>query len=77
MRLERQIEDVCRELQLFTDANEPLLEELVGLNLRDYIVQQLILETDSGATTSLSFLRTSSMSQPLWSPSGKASWSTC
>lgn len=57
VRLERQIEDVCRELQLFTDSNEPLLEELVGLNLRDYIVQQLILETDSGATTSLSFLR--------------------
>jgi pilus assembly protein CpaF len=57
VRLERQIEDVCRELQLFTEANEPLLEELVGLNLRDYIVQQLILETDSEAPTSLKFLQ--------------------
>ncbi len=57
VRLERQIEDVCRELQLFSEANEPLLEEIVGLNLRDYIVQQLILEGDSGASASLSFLR--------------------
>ena len=57
VRLERQIEDVCRELQLFTEANEPLLEELVGINLRDYVVQQLILETDTEASTTLSFLR--------------------
>ena len=57
VRLERQIEDVCRELQLFTDTNEPLLEELVGINLRDYIVQQLILETDSDTSSTLSFLR--------------------
>ncbi len=57
VRLERQIEDVCRELQLFSEANEPLLEELVGINLRDYIVQQLILESDPGASTTLSFLR--------------------
>ena len=57
VRLERQIEDVCRELQLFMEANEPLLEELVGINLRDYIVQQLILETDSDTSSTLSFLR--------------------
>lgn len=57
VRLERQIEDVCRELQLFTETNEPLLEELVGINLRDYIVQQLILETDSDTSATLSFLR--------------------
>lgn len=57
VRLERQIEDVCRELRLFTDTNEPLLEEIVGINLRDYIIQQLILETDSGGATSLSFLK--------------------
>ncbi len=44
--LERQIEDVCRELQLFGSENDPLLEEIVGLTLRDLLVNQLILESD-------------------------------
>lgn len=42
--LERNIEDVCRELNLFGPENEALLEEIVGLTLRDLIVNQLILE---------------------------------
>jgi Flp pilus assembly CpaF family ATPase len=44
--LERNIEDVCRELDLFGPENEALLEEVVGLTLRDLLVNQLILETD-------------------------------
>ncbi len=44
--LERHIEDVCRELQVFSEGNEPLLEELIGLTLRDYVINQLILESD-------------------------------
>ena len=44
--LERQIEDVCRELRLFGAENDPLLEEIVGLTLRDLLVNQLILESD-------------------------------
>jgi len=44
--LERHIEDVCREMRLFAEQNDPLLEELIGLTLRDYVINQLILESD-------------------------------
>ncbi len=44
--LERHIEDVCREMRLFSEQNDALLEELIGLNLRDYVINQLILESD-------------------------------
>ncbi|MFV0443694.1 MAG: ATPase, T2SS/T4P/T4SS family [Planctomycetaceae bacterium] len=43
--LEKHIEDVCREMQLFNDQNAPLLEEVIGLTLRDYVINQLILES--------------------------------
>ncbi len=43
--LENNIEDVCRELDVFGDENEPLLEEITGLVLRDVLVNQLIMET--------------------------------
>ncbi|QDU37272.1 Putative conjugal transfer protein [Maioricimonas rarisocia] len=44
--LENHIEDVCRELNLFAQDNDPLLEEIIGLTLRDYVINQLILESD-------------------------------
>ncbi len=44
--LERHIEDVCREMNLFSDQNDALLEELIGLTLRDYLVNQMILDSD-------------------------------
>jgi Flp pilus assembly CpaF family ATPase len=44
--LERHIEDVCREMRLFSEQNDALLEELIGLTLRDYVINQLILESD-------------------------------
>jgi Flp pilus assembly CpaF family ATPase len=43
--LENNIEDVCREMRLFGTENEPLLDEITGLTLRDHLVNQLILET--------------------------------
>ncbi len=43
--LENNIEDVCRDLNLFGDQNEALLEEITGITLRDQLVNQLILET--------------------------------
>ncbi len=43
--LENNIEDVCRELDVFGAANEPLIEEISGLTLRDHLVNQLIMET--------------------------------
>jgi Flp pilus assembly CpaF family ATPase len=45
MVLENNIEDVCREMRLFGPENEPLLDEITGLTLRDHLVNQLILET--------------------------------
>ncbi len=46
LMLEKNIEDVCREIMLFDASNEALLEEVVGLTLRDLTVNQLILESD-------------------------------
>ena len=46
LTLETHIEEVCKELNLFAEANETLLEEIVGLTLRDLLINQLILESD-------------------------------
>jgi Flp pilus assembly CpaF family ATPase len=43
--LENNIEDTCRELAVFGTDNEALIEEIVGLTLRDHLVNQLIMET--------------------------------
>jgi len=43
--LENNIEDVCRDLGVFTKENEPLLEEITGLVLRDHLINQIIMET--------------------------------
>ncbi len=42
--LENNIEDVCRELNVFGPENEALLEELSGLTIRDLLVNQLIMD---------------------------------
>ena len=42
--LENNIEDVCRELNLFAAENEKLLEEVAGLSLRDLLVHQVVME---------------------------------
>ena len=49
--LENHIEDICRELQLFGPENAPVLEEITGLTLHDYLINQLILEGGRFATT--------------------------
>lgn len=54
--LERHIEDVCRELNLFGPSNEGLLEEVIGLVLRDLMINQLILESDRNELDSLAKL---------------------
>ena len=43
--LENNIEDVCRDLNVFGPENEPLVEEITGLTLRDHLVNQIIMET--------------------------------
>ncbi len=44
--LENNIEDVCRDMNLFGNQNEVLLEEITGLTLKDQLINQLILETN-------------------------------
>jgi len=46
LMLERNIEDVCREMSVFGEENEALLEEVIGLVLRDLVINQMILESD-------------------------------
>jgi Flp pilus assembly CpaF family ATPase len=46
LMLERNIEDVCREMRVFGEENDALLEEVIGLVLRDLVVNQLILDSD-------------------------------
>jgi pilus assembly protein CpaF len=43
--LENNIEDVCRDMNVFETENETLLEEITGITLRDQLVNQLIMET--------------------------------
>ena len=54
--LENNIEDVCRELNLFGPNNDALLEEVTGLTLRDHLINQLILESDKDESDSLAAL---------------------
>ncbi|MBN1911575.1 MAG: FHA domain-containing protein, partial [Pirellulales bacterium] len=58
LMLENNIEDVCRELELFGPANEALLEEITGLTLRDHLVNQLIMETGADQIFDLAVLTT-------------------
>ncbi len=45
--LENNIDDICRELRVFEDENEPILEEITGLVLRDHIINRLVMESGS------------------------------
>lgn len=45
LSLENNIEDVCRDLNVFGQDNSALLEEISGLSLRDHTINQLIMET--------------------------------
>jgi len=42
--LESNIEDLCRELDVFHADNDRLMEEIAGLALRDHLVQQVVME---------------------------------
>jgi len=52
--LENNIEDICRELRLFHQENDALLEEVTGLVLRDHVINQLILESNTTTYDQLS-----------------------
>ena len=56
LMLERNIEDVCREMKLFEPENQALLEEVIGLVLRDLVINQMILESDREERSSIAGL---------------------
>jgi len=62
--LENNIEDVCRELDVFGSDNEALLEEITGLTLRDHLINQLILETDTDEYFDLAALTSNEFDVP-------------
>ncbi|QDU98019.1 ATPase, T2SS/T4P/T4SS family [Lignipirellula cremea] len=62
--LENNIEDVCRELNLFGPQNEALLEEICGLGLRDHSINQLIMETGEEEIFDLAALTTNEFDVP-------------
>jgi len=62
--LENNIEDVCRELDLFSADNDTLLEEINGLGLRDHLINQLIMETEEDEVFDLAALTTNEFDVP-------------
>jgi len=62
--LENNIEDVCRELDVFGRENETLLEEISGLTLRDHLVNQLIMETGAEEYFDLAVLTSNEFDVP-------------
>jgi Flp pilus assembly CpaF family ATPase len=62
--LENNIEDVCREMRVFGPDNEALLEEITGLALRDHLVNQLIMETDTAEYFDLAVLTSNEFDVP-------------
>ncbi len=62
--LENNIEDVCRELQVFDDSNESVVEEITGLSLHDHLVNQLIMETGDDQVFDLAMLTSNEFDVP-------------
>ena len=62
--LENNIEDVCREMYVFGQDNEPLLEEITGLTLRDLLVNQMIMETGTEEYFDLAVLTSNEFDVP-------------
>ena len=62
--LENNIEDVCRELNVFGAENDALLEEITGLSLRDHAINQLIMETGGDDVFDLAALTSNEFDVP-------------
>ncbi len=62
--LESNVEDLCRELNVFGKENEPLLEEIAGLALRDHLIQQLVMEVRADEWFDMSQLTSNELDLP-------------
>lgn len=64
LTLENNIEDVCRDLNVFGPENERLLEEIAGLALRDHAINRLIMETGEDRVFDLAVLTSNEFDVP-------------
>jgi pilus assembly protein CpaF len=64
VHLENNIEDVCRELNVFGAENLSLLEEISGLVLMDHLINQLVMETGHEALFDLASLTSNEFDVP-------------
>ena len=55
---------MCRELNVFGDDNDALIEEITGLSLRDHAINQLIMETGDDEIFDLAVLTTNEFDVP-------------
>lgn len=62
--LENNIEDVCRESNVFGEENNALIEEITGLSLRDQAINQLIMETGDDEVFDLATLTSNEFDVP-------------
>ena len=63
--LENNIEDVCRDLNIFGQDNAALLEEVTGLGMRDHLINQLIMEQGDDEVFDLAALTSNEFDIPL------------
>lgn len=64
LALENNIEDVCKELSVFDDSNEAMLEEITGLAFHDHTINRLIMETDNDQMFDLASLTSNEFDVP-------------
>jgi len=64
LTLENNIEDVCRDLNVFALENERLIEEIAGLALRDHAINLLIMETGDDQVFDLAVLTSNEFDVP-------------
>jgi len=62
--LENNIEDVCRELDVFDNQNEAVIEEITGLSFCDHLINQLIMETGEDQVFDLAVLTSNEFDVP-------------
>ncbi len=64
LMLENNVEDACRELDVFGGHNEALIEEITGLTLRDHLINQIVMETDTDEYFDLAALTSNEFDVP-------------
>ncbi len=62
--LENNIEDVCRELDVFDLQNEAVVEEITALSFCDHLINQLIMETGDDQVFDLAVLTSNEFDVP-------------